>query len=135
MLTTIFVTDILGTTTAPLDPSTIIPTVPTIVLVLVNFFAPYLVSIIASPLWPKAAVKWISIATSAILAAAVLIVAHFGFGFAIPAWPQLLILGVVVTQAAYSLLLKDSADAVKNSTGVGTSGGTPNTPVTGTASN
>lgn len=133
MLSTLFVTDVLGTTTAPIDPATIIPTVPTIVLVLLNFFAPYLVSVISSPLWPKSATKWISIAISGLLAAVVLIIAHFAFGFAIPAWPQLILLGIVVTQASYSLLLKDSADAVKNSTGVGTFQGVPNVAVTGTA--
>jgi hypothetical protein len=119
MLSTLFITDVLGTTTAPIDPSTIIPTVPTIVLVLVNFFAPYVVSLVTADFWPTAAKKWVSIAVAALLAAVVLIVAHFGFGFAIPAWPQLILLGIVITQASYSILLKDSADAVTKVSGVG----------------
>jgi hypothetical protein len=93
--------------------------VPTIVLVLINFVMPYVVSIATSPAWPKTATKWVSIGLSALAAAAVLLVAHFGFGFAIPAWPQLIILGIVVTQASYSLLLKESADAVQKNTGAG----------------
>jgi hypothetical protein len=99
--------------------STIIPAVPTLVLVLVNFFAPYLISLATAAFWPKAAKKWVSIGISVLLTAVVILVAHFGFAFVIPAWPQLLILGVLVSQTAYSVLLKDTADVVAAVSGVG----------------
>lgn len=114
-------------------PAFTVPTVPAIVVLLVNFGAPYLVSVVQSPLWPKNAKKIASVIVSVLLTAIVLVVAHFGFAFVIPAWPELIILGIVCCAFSYSVLLKDSADAITNSTGTGTAQGVPNQQLTGTA--
>ena len=96
-----------------------IPVAPAGVIILVNFFAPYLVSLISAPWWPKSAKKWVSIGVSILLAGLVLIIYFVGFHVAVPAWPSLLLLGVVVTQFAYGIILKDSADIVENTSGTG----------------
>jgi hypothetical protein len=101
------------------DPTTIIPTVPTLLLVLVNFFVPYAVALVTAPFWPKTAKKFVSIGVSLILTAAVLTIAHFGFAYAIPTWPQLLLLGILVSQTVYTTLLKPTADVVAATSGVG----------------
>lgn len=87
-----------------------IPAIPVGVMVLLNFFAPYATSLVLQSWWPSAAKKWVAIAVSLVLAAVVLLIAFFGFGEPIPSWPVLLLLAVVVSQASYSLLLKQSAD-------------------------
>lgn len=93
-----------------------IPAVPTGVLVLLNFFAPYATSLVVQSWWPRAAKKWVAIGVSLVLAAGVLAIAFLGFGLAIPAWPVLLLLGVVVSQTSYDLILKDSANQLTHVT-------------------
>lgn len=93
-----------------------IPAVPVGVLVLLNFFAPYATSLVVQPFWPTAAKKWVAIGVALALAGVVLLVAFFGFGEPIPSWPALLLLGVVVSQTSYDLLLKQSADRLSVAT-------------------
>ena len=93
-----------------------IPAVPVGVLVLLNFFAPYATSIVVQPWWPTSAKKWVAIAVALLLSAVVLLLAFFGFGEPIPSWPVLLLLGVVVSQASYDLILKKSADRLTAAT-------------------
>lgn len=87
-----------------------IPAIPAGVLVLLNFLAPYATSLVVQPWWHGAAKKWVAIAVSLVLAGVVLLIAFFGFGLAVPSWPVLLLLGIVVSQASYDLVLKESAD-------------------------
>lgn len=98
-----------------------IPTIPTAVIVLVNFFAPYFTAIIIAPFWPSNAKKWVAVGVSLVLAALALMIMYFGFGIAIPSWPTLLLLAVLVSQFSYTTLLKNSADAIAATTGVGKS--------------
>jgi len=96
-----------------------IPAVPVGVLVLLNFFAPYAIAVVTNPRWPAAQKKVVAIVVSLVLAAAVLLVAFLGFGLPIPAWPALLLLAVVVSQASYALVTKNTADATARAVGVG----------------
>jgi len=93
-----------------------IPAIPAGFLILLNFFAPYATSIVVKPEWPTAAKKWVAIVVALLLATFVLLIAFFGFGVPVPAWPVLLLLGVVVSQAAYDVVLKRSADALTEKT-------------------
>jgi hypothetical protein len=99
-----------------------IPVAPAGIILLLNFFAPYLVSIIQAPFWPKSAKKWVSIGVSLVLAAIVIVLYYALSGTPWPvSWPALLLFGVVVTQTSYSTILKDSADAVTSLSGTGSS--------------
>lgn len=98
----------------------IIPTIPAGVVILLNFFAPYAVSVAISPRWPDTAKKLVAVGVSVLLAAVVLLLAFFGFGVEIPSWPSLIVLAVVVCQASYALVTKTTADQVTRTVGVGT---------------
>jgi len=93
-----------------------IPAVPAGVLVLLNFFAPYATSLVVQPWWPTAAKKWVAIGVALVLSAVVLLIAFFGFGEPVPSWPVLLLLGIVVSQTSYDLILKGSADDLTKAT-------------------
>jgi len=95
-----------------------IPAIPAGVLLLLNFFAPYATSLVVKPNWSTKAKKVAAIVVALVLAALVLLLAFFGFGVEIPEWPALLLLGVVVSQAAYDLVLKKSADTLTARTSV-----------------
>lgn len=96
-----------------------IPAVPVVVTVLLNFFAPYATALIVQPPWPKAWKRWAAVGVSLLLAGGVLLLAFFGFGVAVPAWPTLLLLAVLVSQSSYDLLLKKSADTLAANTSKG----------------
>lgn len=100
----------------------IIPAIPAIVTLLLNFFAPYATALLVKPSWPASAKKWIAVLVALLLAAVVLVLAFFGFGLAVPAWPSLFLLAVLTSQTSYDLLLKNSADALAASAGIGSSG-------------
>lgn len=100
----------------------IIPTIPAGVVVLLNFFAPYAVSIAINPRWPEARKKLVAIAISVLLALVVMLLAFFGFGVEIPSWPSLIVLAVVVCQASYALVTKPTADQLARTAGVGAHG-------------
>lgn len=97
----------------------VIPAAPAGVVILINFFAPYVVSLVSDVKWPSAAKKWVAIGVALLLAGIALVLYYVISGDAIPSWPSLLLLGVVVTQFSYSVVLKDSADKVTESSGVG----------------
>jgi hypothetical protein len=95
-----------------------IPAVPVGVLVLLNFFAPYATAIVVDPRWPAAQKKLVAIVVSIALAAIVMLLAWW-LGSPVPAWPVLLLLAVVVSQASYDLVTKRSADALSRTAGSG----------------
>jgi hypothetical protein len=100
----------------PIDIS--IPAIPVGVLVLLNFFAPYATAIVIDPRWPVAQKKLVAVITSIVLAAVVLLFAWW-MGSPVPAWPALILLAVVVSQASYDLVTKRSADALSRTAGSG----------------
>ena len=96
-----------------------IPAVPVGVLVLLQFFAPYAIAIVTNSRWPAAQKKLVAIVVSVLLATVVLAFAWW-MGYTLPAWPVLILLGLVVSQASYALVTKDlGADTVQKSVGVG----------------
>jgi hypothetical protein len=98
-----------------------IPTIPVGILVLLNFFAPYATAVAIDPRWPAARKKLVAIVVSVVLAVVVILFAWW-LGSPIPAWPVLVLLAVVISQASYALIVKQSADALASSTGTGASG-------------
>lgn len=89
-----------------------IPAVPVGVLVLLNFLAPYATALVVQPQWETRYKKIVAVVVSLVLAAVVLVLSYVGFGEPVPAWPALLLLAVVVSQASYDLVLKKSADTL-----------------------
>lgn len=90
-----------------------IPAIPAGVLTLLAFFAPYAIALINMPSWPAKWKRLVSIVVSLVLAVLVLGLYYLMTGDTIPQWPVLLLLSIVVTQAAYALILKPSAAALE----------------------
>lgn len=96
-----------------------IPAVPLGIVALLNFFAPYAASFPINPNWSTGQKKVAAIVVAVAVAGIALLIA-WGLGFELPAWPILLILGVLVSQTAYDLVHKKTADKLTASKGNGT---------------
>ncbi|WP_102193220.1 hypothetical protein [Microbacterium aurantiacum] len=93
-----------------------LPIIPAGVLMLLALFAPYVIGalngvllFIAKP-WQK---KALAIAVAVVLAVLVLAFYYLYTGDALPEWPVLVLLAVVVVQASYALITKPTASAVE----------------------
>lgn len=94
----------------------VLPTVPTIVTAILNLFAPYLVAIVNRPEWSANVKRIVAVVVTVVATALVLVMFYAITREPIPDWPLLLLLAVVVSQAAYALLLKQSAQVVEQAT-------------------
>lgn len=93
-----------------------LPEVPTGILTLLAFFAPYAIALINNPAWSAAQKKIISVAVPVVLAVAVWVIYFAITGDGLYEWPQMILLAVVVTQASYGLVTKKSASRVERGT-------------------
>lgn len=93
-----------------------LPTIPAGVLVLLGLIAPYVIGALNGVLpfvtkpWQK---KTLAVVVAGLLAAVVLAFYYVYTGDVVPNWPTLVLLGIVVVQASYSLFTKSSASAVE----------------------
>ena len=94
-----------------------LPAIPAGILTLLAFFAPYAIAIINHPAWAPKWKRLVAIIVSIVLALVVMVLYYLITGDTIPQWPVLLLLAIVVTQAAYALLLKPSAKSVETQLG------------------
>lgn len=94
-----------------------LPAIPAGILTLLAFFAPYAIAIINHPAWAPKWKRLVAIIVSIVLALVVMVLYYVMTGDLIPQWPVLLLLAVVVTQAAYALVLKPSAKSVETQLG------------------
>lgn len=69
-------------------------------------------ALINHPSWPSGSKRRVAVTVSVVLTVVVLVLYFVLTGDAVPGWPVLL-LGVVVSQAAYALLLTGSAGRVE----------------------
>ncbi|MBU3995546.1 MAG: hypothetical protein KKF42_07205 [Actinobacteria bacterium] len=90
-----------------------LPAIPAGILILLAFFAPYAIAIINHPSWDPKWKRLVAIVVSIVLALVVMVLYYLMTGDLIPQWPVLLLLAIVVTQAAYALVLKPSAKSVE----------------------
>lgn len=90
-----------------------LPAIPAGILTLLAFFAPYAIAIINHPSWDPKWKRLVAIIVSIVLALVVMVLYYLMTGDVIPQWPVLLLLAIVVTQAAYALVLKPTAKSVE----------------------
>lgn len=93
-----------------------LPTIPAGVLVLLAVAAPYVQALIQRPSWPSKWKKAIAVALALVLTGMVLVFYYVYTGDTVPAWPALALLAIVVAQASYSLVTKNTANAVEHAT-------------------
>lgn len=95
-----------------------LPAIPAGVITLLGLLAPYAIALINHPAWPAGSKRIVSIAVSLALTVLALVMYFVITGDAVPGWPLLLILGLIVSQAAYALLSKGSATRIEGRYGV-----------------
>lgn len=88
----------------------VIPAVPVGVLTLLSFFAPFAIALINHPGWKAGSKRLVAIVTSIVLGLVVLGFYYLVTGDTPPGWPWLILLAIVVTQAAYALLRKSASE-------------------------
>lgn len=93
-----------------------LPTIPAGVLVLLALFAPYVQALIQRPEWSPTVKKVIAVVVALVLTAVVLAFYYAYTGDTIPDWPVLVLLAIVVAQASYALLMKNSASSLEQRT-------------------
>lgn len=88
-----------------------LPTVPAGVLTLLSLLAPYAIALINRPAWPAAKKRLVAVIVAVVLAAIVLAFYYVSTGAAVPDWPVLVLLAILVSQASYALVAKDAGAA------------------------
>ena len=93
-------------------------TIPDVVSSILGLVVPILYGFIKSPTWSSTVNRIVSIALSLVTSAVVLAVYYLGAGFdasSPAAWAQAILLGLVVSQAAYALGLKTLSATIEAS--------------------
>lgn len=93
-----------------------LPAIPAGILTLLATFAPYAIAALNGALgWVKssAAKKVVTVVVAVLLAAIVTFLYYAWTGDAIPAWPVMIVLSLLVVSASYALLVKKSASKVE----------------------
>lgn len=93
-----------------------LPTIPAGVLVLLAIAAPYVQALIQHPKWSPTAKKILAVVLAIVLTAIVLLFYYVYTGDTVPAWPVLILLAIVVAQASYTLVTKNTATALERRT-------------------
>lgn len=93
-----------------------LPTIPAGALVLLGLFAPYAIGALNGALpfvrqpWQK---KVLAIVVAVVLALLTLWLYYAFTGDAVPEWPVLVLLTVLIVQASYALITKPTASAIE----------------------
>lgn len=90
-----------------------LPAAPVALTAILGLLAPYVVAIVNRPQWSPNAKRIVSVLAVAALTAAALVLFYAVTKEPVPEWPQLVLLAIVVSQAAYALLLKPTAVALE----------------------
>lgn len=93
-----------------------LPTIPAGVLVLLALLAPYVQALIQRPTWSPTVKKVVAVVVAFALTGIVLWFYYVYTGDAIPDWPVLVLLAIVVAQASYALVTKTTATALEHAT-------------------
>lgn len=100
-----------------------IPVVPAVILLVLQFVSPYITSLFVAFNFSSTAKRIVAVVVSFVLAAVVLLVSLWVGWLPVDTSPlgivTLVLLGLGVQQAAYSLLFKESADELSKNVGVG----------------
>jgi glucan phosphoethanolaminetransferase (alkaline phosphatase superfamily) len=94
-----------------------LPVIPTGIITLLAFFSPYAVAVVSHPGWAPKYKRLIAIVVTLVLAAVSMLVYYMMTGYIFPHPAQFLLLFLIVSQAAYALILKPSAKALESSVG------------------
>lgn len=77
------------------------------ILTLLGFLAPYAIALVNRSWWSPPVKKVVAVVASIVLAAIALALYYWITGDALPHWPLLILLVIVVCQASYNLVTRD----------------------------
>lgn len=86
----------------------VLPEIPAGILTLLSFFAPYAIAAINHPSWKSGSKRLVAIVFSIILTLVVIVFYYLMTGDTIQSWPIMILLGLIVSQAAFTLLWKSA---------------------------
>lgn len=90
-----------------------LPVVPVALTAILGLLAPYFIAIVNRPQWSPHVKRIVAVVAVVVLTAVALVLFYAVTKEPVPEWPQLVLLAVVVSQAAYALLLKPTAVALE----------------------
>lgn len=93
-----------------------LPAIPAAIVTIIGVLTPYLVALVNSPRWSTGQKRVVAVVGSLVLTGVSLAIYYASSGEPIPDWWQLLLLGLVVSQAIYALLAKPTAKALETAT-------------------
>ena len=94
-----------------------LPVLPVGILTLLSFFAPYGIALINLPTWSSGSKRLVAIAFSVVLTIIVMLMYYLISGDTIPDWSVMILLGLTVSQAAFTTLW-NSAKNIEGKHGV-----------------
>jgi hypothetical protein len=90
-----------------------LPLMPSGLAVLLAFFSPYAVAIVNHPAWPAKYKRLVALVVTGLLAAVSMLFYYLMTGYVVPDPAQFIVLFLIISQAAYALVLKSSAKALE----------------------
>jgi hypothetical protein len=90
-----------------------LPLMPSGLAVLLAFFSPYAIAVVNHPAWPSKYKRLVSLVVTVILAAVSMLFYYLLTGYVYPDPAQFFVLFLIISQAAYALVLKSSAKALE----------------------
>jgi glucan phosphoethanolaminetransferase (alkaline phosphatase superfamily) len=100
-----------------------LPLMPAGITALLAFLSPYAIAIVNHPSWPAKYKRLVAIVVTVVLAGLSMLLYYAMTGYVFPAWPQFFLLFLLISQAAYALVLKSSAKAFEAFIGTGSKDG------------
>lgn len=91
-----------------------LPVAPVALTAILGLLAPYVVAIVNRPQWSPNVKRIVAVVAVVVLTAVALVLFYAATKEPVPEWPQLVLLAVVVSQAAYALILKPTAAALES---------------------
>jgi hypothetical protein len=100
-----------------------LPLMPSGLTVLLAFFSPYAVAVVNHPAWPVKYKRLVALVVTVLLAAISMLFYYLMTGYVVPDPAQFIVLFLIISQAAYALVLKSSAKTFESFIGVGSKDG------------
>jgi hypothetical protein len=90
-----------------------LPLMPSGLTVLLAFFSPYAVAVVNPPAWPVKYKRLVALVVTVLLAAISMLFYYLMTGYVVPDPAQFIVLFLIISQAAYALVLKSSAKTLE----------------------
>lgn len=96
-----------------------LPAVPAGVLLILGVFSPFAIAVVNHRGWSPTMKKIVAVIVPAILGGAALWIYYAASGDSVPEWPYLILLIILVSQAAFALFFKNAVQKVEEGVGTG----------------